>query len=104
MDEMAVIEELEKLAKGLGIEIRYEPIILDEETISVVGGLCVLRGERLLIINSRAPVKDRVRAFAGALSRFDFSQTYLTPTIRTLLEKAAAEKENPCLRRQQAQR
>jgi len=32
------------------------------------------------------------------LSRFDFSQTYLTPTIRTLLEKAAAEKENPCLR------
>jgi hypothetical protein len=55
-DEDTVIEQLEELARGFGIEIRYEPISFDEESINMVGGLCKLRGEKLLIINSKAMV------------------------------------------------
>jgi len=39
MNKDAITEQLEELARRLGIEIRYEPIILDQETINVVGGL-----------------------------------------------------------------
>lgn len=85
MDEDAVIEQLEELARGFGIEIRYEPMDIEEETIKVVGGLCKLRGEKLLIINSRAPAKDKINAFAQALNNFDLDQVYIKPVIRALL-------------------
>jgi len=89
MDDDAVIEQLEELARGFGIEIRYEPITLDEEIINVVGGLCKLRGEKLLIINSKAPVRDKIQALARALSNFDLDLIYIRPAIRALLERAA---------------
>jgi len=86
MDDDAIIEQLEELAKGFGIEIRYEPIILDEEIITVVGGLCKLRGKQLLIINAKASVKDKIKVFVRALSNFDLDQIYIRPAIRELLD------------------
>lgn len=85
MEEEAVIEQLENLAMGFGLEIRYEPTGFDDE-INVAGGLCILRGEKLLIINSKAPVRDKIRAFARALSKFDLDQVYIKPAIRALIE------------------
>jgi hypothetical protein len=87
MDEEEIIEQLEELARGFGIEIRYEPITLDEEIMNVVGGLCKLRGEKLLIINSKAPARDKINAFTQALSHFDLDQIYIRPAIRALIEK-----------------
>ncbi len=89
MDEDAVIEQLEQLAGKLGIEIRYEPINLEEESINVVGGFCVLRGENLLIINSSVGMKDKIRVLAQALSRFSLDHIYVKPAIRELLEMAS---------------
>ncbi len=89
MDEDAVIEQLEQLANKLGIEIRYEPIRLEEESINVVGGFCILRGENLLIINSSVGMKDRIRVLAQALSRFSLDHLYIKPAIRELLEMAS---------------
>jgi len=93
MDEDAVIEQLEELARGFGIEIRYEPIVIEEEAINVVGGLCKLRGEKILIINSKAPVRDKIQAFARALSNFDLDQIYIRPAIRALLDTAATTRK-----------
>jgi hypothetical protein len=92
MDEDAVIEQLEELARGFGVEIRYEPIIIDEETINAVGGLCILRGEHLLIINTNAAVSEKIKAFAKALRHFDLDQIYIPPAIRALLETATTRK------------
>jgi len=74
------------LARGFGIEIRYEPIAIEEEAINVVGGLCKLRGEKLLIINSKAMAKDKIKIFVRALSNFDLDQIYIRPAIRALLD------------------
>ena len=93
MDEDAVIEQLEELARGFGIEIRYEPIVIEEEAINVVGGLCKLRGEKILIINSKAPVRDKIQALARALSNFDLDQIYIRPAIRALLDTAATTRK-----------
>jgi len=86
MDEDAVLGQLEELARGLGVDIRYESIIIDEETINAVGGLCILRGEHLLIINSNATVSEKIKAFTKALRHFDLNQIYVPPAIRALLE------------------
>jgi len=86
MDEPAIIEQLEELARGFGIEIRHEPILVDEETITVVGGLCVLRGKHLLIINSKTTEREKIKALVESLRHFDLDQTYISPAVRVLFE------------------
>jgi hypothetical protein len=88
MDENTAIEQLEELAETFGIQIRYESINLDEESIYVTGGLCELRGISLIIINSRLTMKEKIQTLAKALRHFDLDQVYIRPAIRELLNEA----------------
>jgi hypothetical protein len=87
MDEQFIIDQLEELAERFGIKIRYEPIKQDEDLVRVVGGLCLLRGEYVLIIDSKAAMGDKIRTFAEALRHFDLDGIYIKPAIRALLDK-----------------
>ena len=87
MDENTIIDELEELIKSFGVRIRREPIKQDEDLVKVVGGLCLLRGEYVLIINSKAMTVDRITTLATALKHFDLDQIYLLPVLRELLDK-----------------
>ena len=90
MDEHTIVELLEELAERFGIQIRYEPIRQDEDLVKVVGGLCLLRGEYVLIIDSKAAMGDRIRTFAEALRHFDLDQIYIKPALRELLNDVPA--------------
>jgi len=59
----------------------------DEDLVKVVGGLCLLRGVYVLIINSRAAMMDRITTLATALKHFDLDQIYLRPVLRELLDR-----------------
>jgi len=87
MDQNVIIDELEELAEKFGIKIRYEPIKQDEDLIRVVGGLCLLRGEYVLIIDSKAAMADKIRTFVEALRHFDLDHVYIKPVVRELLDK-----------------
>jgi N-dimethylarginine dimethylaminohydrolase len=87
MDENWIIDQLEELIKSFGVQIRREPIKQDEDLVNVVGGLCLLRGEYVLIINSKATTMDRIKTLATALKHFDLDQIYLRPVLRELLDK-----------------
>jgi len=89
MDEKFIIGQLEELAESFGLQIRYEPMHQDEESIKLVGGLCWLKGENVLIINSRATVRDKIEAFVQALKHFDLESIYIKPVIRELLDTSA---------------
>jgi hypothetical protein len=86
MDENTIIEQLEDLIKRFGVQIRHEPIKQDEDSINVVGGLCLLKGEYVLIINSKAAVRDKIRALGIALKHFDYENIYMLPVLREWLE------------------
>ena len=90
MDQDAIIDQLEELAERFGIQIRYEPIKQDEDLVRVVGGLCLLRGEYVLIIDSKVAIRDKIRTFAEALRHFDLDQIYIKPALRELLDKVPA--------------
>jgi hypothetical protein len=94
MEEDVVIEQLEELARGFGIEVRYEPISFKEEMINTAGGLCILRGENLLVINSKATVRDKIKVFVQALSHFDLDHIYIKPAVRELLETGSTCRTN----------
>ncbi len=87
MDENTIIDQLEELIKSFGVQIRREPIKQDEDLVKVVGGLCLLRGEYILIINSKATTMEKINTLATALKHFDLDQIYLRPVLRELLDR-----------------
>ena len=64
MDEDTIIEQLEELIERFGVKIRLEAIMQDEDSIKVAGGLCLLKGEYILIINSKATIRDKINTLA----------------------------------------
>jgi hypothetical protein len=87
MDERTILDQLEELVEKFGVQIRHEAIRQDEDSVRVIGGLCLLRGKYVLIINSRATVRDKIWTLAIALKQFDHDQIYIRPVLRELLER-----------------
>jgi len=87
MDENSLIDLLEELAEGFGVKIRHEAIRQDEDAVYVAGGLCLLKGEYVVIVNSKATAKERINTLATALKHFDLDQVYIRPALRELLDK-----------------
>jgi hypothetical protein len=86
MDENTIIEQLEELIERFGVHIRHEAIKQDEDSVNVVGGLCLLKGEYVLIVNSKAAIRDKIRVLGMALKHFDHEKIYILPVLRELLE------------------
>jgi hypothetical protein len=88
MDESTIVRQLEDLAETFGLQIRYEPIRLDDDLPNVRGGVCRFKGDDILIINSNATMRDRIKTLAEAVKNFDLDRVYILPVVRELLEKA----------------
>jgi len=93
LEEQKRLELLEEAAQALGIEVRYET--LKGENSMAAGGLCRLKGNYLLILNSRSGVSERINGIASALNRFDLSATYLRPGLREFLEELSPQEGEP---------
>jgi hypothetical protein len=85
VDDHIALDQLEALAYGLGVEVRYEKIPQDDVAIS--GGLYRLKGKNVIVIDSRATTRDRIRVLVQALRQFDLADIYIRPALRELLEK-----------------
>ena len=84
MDEEVILSQLEGLAEKLEILVRDENINIEES--SSTGGLCRVEGKYILILNSKATVKEKIQVMIEALNQFDLSDIYVKPVIRELLE------------------
>jgi hypothetical protein len=87
VDESTIIDQLEELIERFGVQIRHEAIKQDEDSAKVVGGLCVLRGEYVLIINSKATIRDKMYTLGMVLKQFNHDQIYMRPVLRELLNR-----------------
>ncbi len=86
MDDHTVLMRLEELAGKLGIPIRYDKIKPDEDEAVISGGLCRVKGDLVIILNSRATTKSKIQALTGALKHFDLDGIYIRPALREMLE------------------
>ncbi|MEE8169555.1 MAG: hypothetical protein V3T70_03325 [Phycisphaerae bacterium] len=76
------LEELLHLAEGFGIEIR-------RETLEGGGGLCLLRGRRVLFDDVSADAATRYEAAVTALAdEADWDDCFVPPLIRDDLDRA----------------
>ncbi|MHC4090451.1 MAG: hypothetical protein ACYSVY_09280 [Planctomycetota bacterium] len=82
MDELAQLERLTQIAEDLGVQVRREPI--DGES----GGLCSVKGKRVLFIDTLADAATRVDRCLEALARVPgIDDHYLRPDIREQIER-----------------
>lgn len=78
-----LLGHLEELAENLNVKVRYEQI--KKESAFFPGGLCKVKGEDMIIINSKAAIEDRITILSKALSSFDLSRIYVRPALREIL-------------------
>ena len=81
--EESLLIQLEELTENLGVKIRYEKILKEGSFFS--GGLCRIKGEEVIIINSKVSVEDKIDILAKALMSFDLSQVFIKPALREFL-------------------
>jgi hypothetical protein len=84
MNEEVLLYQLEELAEKLEISVRDENINVEES--SSTGGLCRVEGKYVLLLHSKATVKEKIQVMVKALQQFDLSDIYVKPAIRELLE------------------
>ncbi|HEX4512435.1 MAG TPA: hypothetical protein VH054_02830 [Polyangiaceae bacterium] len=69
-----VLAELVELAKRTGIRVRFDEV---QTTSSSKGGLCIVRGEPLVVIDVHASPIEQAEILAAALHRFGVWPMYL---------------------------
>ncbi|MBI4765489.1 MAG: hypothetical protein HY787_12945 [Deltaproteobacteria bacterium] len=84
MKDELLLSQLEDLATKLGITIRHFKFIRDES--SGRGGLCRIRGEYVLFVDSQATARDKILVTIEALKQFDLGEIQVMPVIRELLD------------------
>ena len=84
MESEAVLMCLEELANKLGITVRYD--VLGSE-----GGICTLRGKRILMVDESLNDAGKIEVMAQALCREAIEEVYIRPEVREILDKAREE-------------
>ena len=83
MKSEELIEELHSLADQLGVTVRYERGDFE-------GGYCVLREQRLLLINRRLGPSRKASLLAVAMQEIGLDNVYLKPVLRAYIEDEVA--------------
>ncbi len=73
-------DELKALAERMGVTVRAEKG-------NFGGGYCILRDQKMIIINKTVPVESRVATLALALSTFPLDTVTIKPSLRSLIER-----------------
>jgi len=78
-----LLKELELLASGSGITVRYEKGEFE-------GGFCVLRSERLILVNKKLNVPRKASILAQGVAEIGIDEVYLKPAVREFIEDELA--------------
>ncbi len=73
------------MAEKLEILVRDENVNMEESSSS--GGLSLVEGKYILILNSKTTVQEKIQVAIKALRQFDLNDVYVKPLIRELLDK-----------------
>ena len=95
MNNDALLGMLEEAVARLGLNLSYENLHVGE--INTPGGLCELRGERLMIIHKGFSVREKIEVITDILSTLDTDGVHLSPGVRERIEAARAKKSRRAL-------
>ncbi len=89
MNELQLIGELEELARQLQLTIRYEKGDFE-------GGYCIVKDQKILVVNKRLPDARKASALAQALGEYGGLETiFVKPGLRAYIEDEVAKVSKP---------
>ncbi len=88
MTHEQMLKELETLAASSGIVVRYEKGDFE-------GGFCVLKAERLIVVNKKLPPAKKASVLAQGVAEIGIEDRYLKPAVREYIEEELARVVRP---------
>ena len=79
MNHVQLLAELEELTRQRGIQLRYEKGDFE-------GGYCILKEQKILIVNKRLHEMRKAAVLAQALSDIGIDSVFIKPAVRTFIE------------------
>lgn len=89
-----LLEELTRAAERAGIRVRME--VFDPNLSDVKrprGGLCTLRGARMILVDAKLPLPEQIATLAEALAGVDLEHLFLPPVVRATIGAYAPVRE-----------
>ena len=86
MELSRLLESLVEAARAVGVEVKsgpYRGAFPDGR--AARGGMCVLRGRRVIVIDADTPLPDRIAVVAAALATLDLDAVELAPVVRATI-------------------
>lgn len=83
MTQDKILKELEQLATVSNIAVRYEKGDFE-------GGFCVLKAERLIVLNKKIAPTRKASILAQGLAEIGIEELYLKPAVREFIEDELA--------------
>jgi len=83
MTQEQILKELETLAANSGITVRYEKGDFE-------GGFCVLKTERLIVVNKKLPPARKSSVLGQGLAEIGIEDRFLKPAVRDYIEEELA--------------
>jgi len=80
-----IIQDLKLLAAQLGAEVRFEKG-------DFKGGYCLLKENKVIVINKLANLQKKVMILSMALKELGIDKLYLTPKMREIIDEMAEQK------------
>jgi hypothetical protein len=84
MKHEELIQELTDIAGVLGVTIRYERGDFE-------GGYCILKDQRILLVNRRLTPPRKAAVLATAMHEIGLEGTYIKPALREYIEDEVAK-------------
>jgi len=81
-----LVEELQEIARQIGVTVRFEKGDFE-------GGYCLLRDQRLVLINKRLMPSRKASTLALALQSIGLETIFLKPALRQYIEDEAVKAE-----------
>ena len=74
-----ILQELIDISNNLGLKIIHRKG-------NFKGGYCILKKEKIIVINKNLPLEQRIAALTNILSTWDISNIYIKPAIREIIK------------------
>lgn len=83
-----ILMEIEALAAEMGVHIRYEKGDFD-------GGYCILRDERLIVVNKKLQAVRKASVIGQGLNQLGLENVYVKPAVRMFIDDELSKLRKP---------
>jgi hypothetical protein len=84
MNFVQLLHDLEELSAQIGVQLRYEKGDFE-------GGYCILKSQKLLVVNKRLADQRKASSLAQGLAEYGIEATFVKPTLRQYIEDEVAK-------------